>query len=123
MAIRHKLWTDQEVDILVVAYAKAHKRNQYSFFTSKDWSHILHKVNDYNVHNCNTKDMKQIKNKIDTLIKTYKREQVKQNNCGMLSKWIYFRTMEEIQFIKDKNYHLYPLCDKKNFMSFQSIFT
>lgn len=117
MAIRRPLWTNQEVDILVAAYAKAHKRNQSKFFTSKDWSCILNTVNKYKVKNFNTKNMKQIKNKIDTLIKTHKKEQAKQkNNCGMLSKWIHFNTMEEIQLIKDENHRLpYPTraCDKK----------
>lgn len=104
MGLRH-LWEDREVDILVKAYANVHKMNQSKFFTNKDWAYILNEVNEHNVQKFNKKDIKQIKNKIDALIKTHKKEQIKQKRFGIPSMWKYFDTMEEIHRKKYENYH------------------
>lgn len=104
MGLSH-LWEDRAVDILVKAYANVHKMNQSRFFTNKDWTYILNEVNKYNVKKFNKKDIKQIKNKIDALIKTHKKEQVKQKRYEIPSMWKYFDIMEEIHCKKYENYH------------------
>lgn len=96
------MWMDEEVDILVEAYAKAYKGSPCRFLTSNHWTRILTEVNHNKVGDFKKKNMSQIKNKRDALIKFHKREREKHLR-GVPSVWKYFGTMEEIHHIKHGN--------------------
>ena len=102
MAVSYSLWTDEEVDILVEAYANALKRSSPKFLTSNDWTNILHNINRNKVGVFRKKNISQIKNKKDAIVKLHKKEQEKQLG-GVPSSWKYFNTMEELYLIKYGN--------------------